>query len=253
MTTEWWDSQQMDSNRKSHAPLDLESRHLKALKIARILALEESGNDLRILEIGAGSGGISHYLDRIGRGRFRIDAVDVRDERVVQEGYRFQLVEGTILPFPDAEFDVVISNHVIEHVGERADQKAHLREIRRVLKSSGRGYIAVPNRWMLVEPHYRLPFLSWLPRSLRSPYLRFCRKGSFYDCEPLELGELEGLLKESGFSYRNECMAAMRLMQELENPDSLALRISVKVPDSLMKWSLRAFPTLIYSIQKFPL
>src|SRR3546814_18660903 len=101
-----------------------------------------------------------------------------------------------LLPFADDSFDVVLSNHVIEHVGEQPEQLAHLSELRRVLTPGGIGYLAVPNRWMLVEPHYRLAFLSWWPHAWRSPYLRLMRKGKFYDCEPLQLGQLETMLDE---------------------------------------------------------
>jgi 2-polyprenyl-3-methyl-5-hydroxy-6-metoxy-1,4-benzoquinol methylase len=53
--------------------------------------------------------------------------VDVNDERIITSGYAFTQVTGTLLPFPDTSFDVVISNHVIEHVGEPPEQLAHLR------------------------------------------------------------------------------------------------------------------------------
>ena len=62
-----------------------------------------------------------------------------------------EVTQGVELPFDDARFDVVISNHVIEHVGDEAAQHAHLREIRRVMKADGSAYLAVPNRWMLTE------------------------------------------------------------------------------------------------------
>ena len=32
----------------------------------------------------------------------------------------------------------------------------------------------------IMEPHYRLPFLSWLPNSAASLYLRMSRRGSEY-------------------------------------------------------------------------
>jgi hypothetical protein len=54
-------------------------------------------------------------------------------------------------------------------VGDLVDQRHHLSEVRRVMNPTGIGYIAVPNRWMLVEPHYRLAFLSWLPLAWRTP------------------------------------------------------------------------------------
>src|SRR3546814_5510744 len=115
-----------------------------------------------------------------------------------------------LLPFADDSFDVVLSNHGIEHVGEQPVQLAHLAELRRVLTPGGIGYLAVPNRWMLGEPHYRLAFLSWWPHAWRSPYLRLMRKGKFYDCEPLQLGQLETMLDEAGFRYRNICIEAWR-------------------------------------------
>jgi SAM-dependent methyltransferase len=47
----------------------------------------------------------------------------------------------TALPFPDADFDVVIANHVLEHV---ADDARALAEIRRVLRPGGWAMLAVP-------------------------------------------------------------------------------------------------------------
>lgn len=85
--------------------------------------------------------------------QFNVQAVDIVDNRVFKEGYQFQLVNNTMLPFEDESFDVVITNHVIEHVGESDAQLHHLCEIKRVLKKDGFAYLAVPNRWMLVEPH----------------------------------------------------------------------------------------------------
>src|SRR5262245_45509962 len=154
---------------RGHAALDLRSRRLKASKVAVLLGLSNTRTPLRILEVGSGSGAIAHYFANLPAGH-RVDAVDVYDSRVVSDGYAFQIVKGTELPFGEAEFDVVISNHVVEHVGKRHDQASHLAEIRRVLKPTGVGYLAVPNRWRLIEPHYRVPFLSVLPERYRSPY-----------------------------------------------------------------------------------
>ena len=118
-------------------------------------------------------------------------------------GYHFQIVPDTKLPFEAGTFDVVVSNHVIEHVGDEAAQLQHLREMRRVLSSEGVCYLVVPNRWMLREPHDGLAFLSWLPRSWRSSYLRMMKKGRVYDCEPLEMHRLERMLESAALNYRN--------------------------------------------------
>lgn len=46
--------------------------------------------------------------------------------------------------------DVILTNHVIEHVGEYESQLEHLNEIKRLLKN-GIAYLAVLNKWMLIE------------------------------------------------------------------------------------------------------
>lgn len=127
--------------RQPHAYLNLPSRRLKALKIEQLLGLESRKQPIRLLEVGTGSGGIAHYFGTHALLRCDVDAVDVHDSRVVKDGYRFQQVDGVQLPFPDESFDVVLSNHVIEHVGNEQAQRLHLAELHRVLKPDGMGYL----------------------------------------------------------------------------------------------------------------
>lgn len=237
-------------NRKPHAATDLASRQSKALKIERVLGLVPGGEPLALLEIGTGSGGIAHYFGTHPRLSCNVTAVDVNDSRRVHSGYDYLPVEGVVLPFGNASFDVVISNHVIEHVGDAEAQLTHLREIQRVLKTDGRAYLAVPNRWMLTEPHYSLKFLSWLPTSWRSPYLRWSGKGDHYDCEPLSRGQLERMLVATDLSYRNVCLDALRETLEIERPAARSTRLLRQVPDGLL-WPFRGLiPTLIYRLEK---
>ena len=158
--------------RQPHAILDGDSRRLKAQKIARLVETVRPLRGARLLDIGAGSGYIASNLGELVGDEGEVWAVDVNDQRRTNEGYRFKAVTGTALPFEDDSFDVVLSNHVIEHVGDRSAQLHHLREVGRVLAPGGVCYLAVPNRWGLVEPHFRLPFLSWIPAPLRDPYVR---------------------------------------------------------------------------------
>jgi len=51
-------------------------------------------------------------------------------------------VDGRPLPLPDGSFDLVVCNHVLEHVFETENL---LREIRRVLRLTGRAVLSVPN------------------------------------------------------------------------------------------------------------
>lgn len=240
----------MHSRRQPHAPQNLISRHYKGLKIERLLSLSSACGGLHMLEVGAGSGGISHYFGTHPYLDFEVDAVDVNDVRSVKDGYRFHLIDSTQLPFPDASFDVVLTNHVIEHVGDKTAQMHHLHEVRRVLKAGGVAYLAVPNRWMLVEPHYKLAFLSWLPRRMRSRYLAWRRKVPFYDCEPLSLPELESMLHAASFESQNLCVPALRATLDIEHMTGLTSLLLRLVPDALFNWLKPLFPTLIYALRK---
>jgi SAM-dependent methyltransferase len=233
-------------DRKPHAVQDLASRRWKGEKILRLLDLPVRETAWRVLEVGTGSGGIAHYLATHPNVRCAVTSVDVVDVRTIRDGYRFLQVTGTQLPFCDDDFDIVITNHVIEHVGDRDAQRAHLRECARVLAPGGRGYLAVPNRWMLVEPHFRLPFLSWLPRRFRDAYVRATGKGAHYDCEPLTVGEIEGLLTEARVPFANATLRALRETVAIEGARGIVERIANAMPDAFWRRTLRAMPTLIY-------
>ncbi|MCR6651643.1 MAG: class I SAM-dependent methyltransferase [Cellvibrionaceae bacterium] len=240
----------MTEDRQAHALLDLHSRGKKALKIERLLNLENFSQPIRLLEIGTGSGGISSYFGNHPKIRCNVSSVDVVDLRISNDGYQFQLVSGTEVPYSDAQFDVVISNHVIEHVGTGADQLQHLKEICRVLKPNGTGYLAVPNRWSLIEPHYRLAFLSCIPQPMRTPYLKLRKRGTYYDCEPLTLNQTECLLNEAGLKGFNKCPEATIMALQIERPNSLLTMLVQKIPKSFIGLFNQINPTLIYKIHR---
>jgi SAM-dependent methyltransferase len=120
--------------------------------------------------------------------------VDVTDERLVHD-FDFQLVTSEDLPFASGSFDVVVSNHVIEHV---LQAPAHLREIRRVLREDGVAYLATPNKWTIMEPHFKLPGLSWLPKHLADRYVRLVGRGERYDVDLLTYRQLAALATGAG-------------------------------------------------------
>jgi SAM-dependent methyltransferase len=174
--------------------------------------------------------------------------VDVIDQRQVSDGYAFRKVDGVRLPFATASFDVVISNHVIEHVGARESQRQHLAELARVLRHDGVGYLAVPNRWAPVEPHFGVPLLSWWPPHWRTPYLRLLG-GRHYDCEPLGPRELDAMLDDAGFAAQAVEDTALQVMLELgELPAGVAA--CVKACPLRVRRALRPImPTLIRRLQ----
>ena len=242
----------MDADsRKSHAILDLASRYLKAKKI-RLLTPEIQclHTPIKLLEIGTGSGGIAHYFATQTSNQYQVSAVDVQDSRMICDSYDFYLVNDIHLPFADNSFDLIISNHVIEHVGAQENQRLHLQEIYRVLKPSGMVYLAVPNRWMLIEPHYKLIFLSWLPKSYRNSYLYWRRGVDIYDCEPLELKELEAMLRELKFKYSNRSVDALFLTIELEMKGKVIAFLLRLIPAWIYFLFRPVIPTLIFTFRK---
>jgi len=138
------------------------NRRSKADKILTVLNEFQKINHVppkSFLDIGTGSGEIASNLAEIAR----VTSIDVEDTRTCKTGYRFIRINDETLPFPDRSFDVVISNHVIEHV---VDAQKHLAEIARVLRDDGLVYLATPNRIWPWEFHYQLFFLHYLPHSL---------------------------------------------------------------------------------------
>lgn len=231
----------------SHAALDVPGRVLKAEKIRRLLAPSLAGRrDLRLLEIGTGSGVIARHFATREPAVSRVVAVDVDDQRAVRDAYEFVHYDGARLPFETGAFDVVVSNHVIEHVGGRAQQLAHLREIARMLAASGVAYIASPCRWQLVEPHFRLAGLSWLPRRWRDAYVRIAGRGDRYDCDPMTHRELEGAMRSAGLGFANRNAQALVATMDIDARPGPVLRAIGRMPTRWLARLYRLSPTMVY-------
>jgi ubiquinone/menaquinone biosynthesis C-methylase UbiE len=113
--------------------------------------------DSRILELGSGPGHLwQKNLDRIPP-RCQITLSDF-SEGMLQEAknnlvhsagrFSFQIIDAQSIPFEDASFDVVIANHMLYHVPDRA---CTFSEIRRVLQPQGRFYAATNGEAHLQE------------------------------------------------------------------------------------------------------
>jgi SAM-dependent methyltransferase len=231
--------------------LNLGSRMGKARKMRRLLRSWRPLEGARILEIGTGAGVAAELLSKAVGPSGRVVAVDVTDLRQVTGGYAFHLVEGTTLPVGDGEFDIVISSLVIEHVGggDRAAQREHLAEIHRVLAPGGIAYMAFPNRWGVVEPHFGLPFLSWLPVRWRTPYLRLTGRGRVYDILPLAHREAVEEFRAAGFRPVHCSHQAMRAMAAEENP-WIGTRIALRAPRWLVRALRPVLPTYVFRLER---
>ena len=161
-----------------------ERRHRKAETIVRVcqdFANPRRLAELQMLDIGSSSGIIDNYLaDHFGH----VTGIDIDEagmqhaqEKFDRENLRFLHDDAMQLDIEDNSFDVVVCTQIYEHV---PDATAMFSEIFRVLRPGGFCYFAGNNRLMVMEPHYHLPFLSVVPRSLAHKYLRLAGKGDYY-------------------------------------------------------------------------
>jgi ubiquinone/menaquinone biosynthesis C-methylase UbiE len=165
--------------------LDEAGRRAKAAKILAVLRHflgRQSLAGLTALDIGCSTGFISDELQLAGATVLGMD-IDVpglaRAARRFGSNVGFVCADGEAMPLPTASVDVAVFNHIYEHV---VDADAVMAEIRRVLKPDGVVYLALGNRLAVVEPHYKLPGLSWLPKSAAHRYVAATgRADSYYE------------------------------------------------------------------------
>ncbi len=129
----------------------------------------------------------SNFFEKLYPYPQQITAVGVEDAYFLEQdfpGIKYVQADGLNLPFPDQSFDFVVSFAVIEHVGNRANQKKFLHELCRVGQTC---LITTPNRWYPIEFHTILPFVHWLPAGWFRQILRWLRKDFWSKEENLNL------------------------------------------------------------------
>lgn len=112
---------------------------LRHHSVIRLLA-EEYRPELRILEVGSGSGGITEFLQH------PVTGVDPAFERTADRATPWLTpVQGSAeaLPFADASFDAVLSMEMLEHLPAEIRATA-ISEMWRVLAPSGRMILTFP-------------------------------------------------------------------------------------------------------------
>jgi len=162
---------------------NLDHRKLKAEKIVVVLSEHYNGKikDLSVLDVGCSTGIISHFLGKHFKSVYGVDidapAVGYANDKFSTDNVQFGMQDAMNFAFGDDLFDVVICAHIYEHV---PDSSRLMAEIHRVLKPGGVCFFAAGNRMKLLEGHYKLPFLSMMPKKLAHLYLRIIGRGDFY-------------------------------------------------------------------------
>jgi 2-polyprenyl-3-methyl-5-hydroxy-6-metoxy-1,4-benzoquinol methylase len=169
--------------------LDEQARRQKAAKLISVIshglgrAVDHEGGQLAGLtavDVGCSAGFIADELALAGATTTGVDIDEpglAKARERFGERVDFRLARGEDLPFDDGSVDVVVLNHIYEHV---VDPDAVVADIHRVLAPGGVLYLGIGHRWQVVEPHHRLPFLSWLPQRAADRYLRLAGKGEHY-------------------------------------------------------------------------
>ena len=121
---------------------DLLNEHLCRYRFAQLLV-----EDKVVLDIGSGVGYGSKILAEKASAVLAVDrseeAVRYAREEYAGENVEMVVGDGHDLPLAGHSVDVVVSFELIEHL---RSQKAHLRELDRVLKPGGLTVISTPNR-----------------------------------------------------------------------------------------------------------
>jgi len=132
-----------------------------------------------VLDVGAGRG---RFLCGLLSSEIKAHGIEINPAYIVEAEARAKEIGGEVsivvgraeaLPYPDNNFDFINCAEVTEHV---EDPIAVCREIFRVLKSGGKGYISFHNRFGICDRHYHLYFISWMPRSWAEKILSWLGK-----------------------------------------------------------------------------
>ena len=128
--------------------------------------------DESILDVGVAPYAFrgTNFLERMYPYPGRITALSNDDPKRYHDfnrlfpGVKLVFGDARNLNYPDDYFDIVFSNAVIEHAGERKDQCRFVHELMRVAR---RAFLTTPNYWFPIDFHTLIPLAHWLPRGLR--------------------------------------------------------------------------------------
>jgi SAM-dependent methyltransferase len=114
------------------------------LETAERLAHESATRERRgpdVLDVGCGRG---YFLKRLRKAGWSCAGIDIPSSPIPQseDGMDCRSGDASSLPWPARSFDLVVINHVLEHV---ADPWLACREAARVLRDGGILYVGVPN------------------------------------------------------------------------------------------------------------
>jgi len=136
---------------------------------------------LTLLDIGSSTGIMTNEYAKHFQKVVGVDldttAIDHSISKYKRENLKFICSPIEELDLPNSSFDVITCSQIYEHVP--SDEKL-MEEIMRLLKPDGACYFAAVNRFKIIEPHYKLPFLSYLPKKAANNYIKLFTNHDLY-------------------------------------------------------------------------
>ncbi len=230
---------------------DRQGRGQKFRKILSVLSdFHPETQSLTCLDIGCSSGVITSFLQDYFSMAIGVDidqeAVQYARSQGISPRVQYLMGDAMAVPLREESIDVVVCNHIYEHV---PDPRQLMEEIYRVLKREGICYFAAGNRHVIMEGHYGLPFLSWIPKPVAHLYLRLFGKGTFYYEEHLSLRGLRRLVRK--FEIHDYTLRIIQTPDQfsatdLFDPGTVSYRFIRWCAPFLYRW----IPTYIWVLKK---
>lgn len=181
-----------------------------AERLAQRLAVKD-GQTPRVLDVGCGRG---YLLSRLAHAGFRCAGIDIPGSPIPNHanGMDIRIGDALNLPWPDQSFDLLVMNHVLEHV---MDPWIACREASRVLRKGGILYLGVPNfgsfqsklfgsTWFPLEiPRHLFHFTPTTLLAVVSSVGFFARRTSTWSLTQGTFGFIQSALNRIDPQYKN--------------------------------------------------
>jgi len=181
-------------------------RTLRTVEILNVFKLLKH-KPKKILDFGYGDGQITNSLHSRGYNIIGLDNSRGNYEQAkgLFPDCDFRLYDGLNIPFEENSFDTIIINDVLEHIPYDLMEQI-IDRIKKVLTSNGIIYISVTNRYDLIEPHTRIPFITWLPKRFWGYYEKIFKSRSTYNISriyPYTFRRLKSFCKRHNLKFKD--------------------------------------------------